>query len=76
MTTVQYTRTAGRRLTYDISANESGRYTVRLEGRELMRGYDRLSAQGLRCSPNKRKAVGAIHEAKLAIERLSEMNEI
>lgn len=76
MTTVQYTRTTGRQLTYDISADDRGGYTIRLEGRELTRGRDRLVAHGQRHAPNKRKAEGAVHEAKLAIERLREMDEI
>jgi hypothetical protein len=75
MTTVHYTRTAGRRLTYQIRADERGSYTVSLGDKELMRGRDALSAEGIRRAPNKRKVVGAIHEAQLAIERLAEMDE-
>lgn len=76
MTTVRHTRTSGRRLTYEISANDRGYFTVRLGAKEMMRGRDALAADGRHRSPNKRKAVGAIHQAKLAIERLTEMDEI
>jgi hypothetical protein len=75
MVNERYTRTAGMRLTYDISANERGAYTVWLGAKELMRGRDGLTARGTRCVPNKRKAAGAIHQAKIAIERLSDMDE-
>jgi hypothetical protein len=75
MTTVNYTRTTGRRLTYEIRANERGCYTICLGEKELMRGHDSLSAHGTRHAPNKRKMAGAIHEAQLAIERLAEMDE-
>lgn len=76
MTTVRHTRTSGRGLTYEISANDRGHFIIRLGTKELMRGRDSLSADGRHRSPNRRKAVGAIHEAKLAIERLTEMDEI
>lgn len=75
MTTVQYTRTGGRQLTYDIFANDRGWYTIRLGEKELMRGHDPLSADGMHRKPNKRKVAGAIHEATIAIERLSGMDE-
>jgi hypothetical protein len=75
MVNERYTRTAGLRLTYDISANERGSYSVWLGTKELLRGRDNLTARGSRCAPNKRKAAGAIHEAKLAIERLHGMDE-
>lgn len=76
MTTVRHTRTSGRCLTYEICANDRGYFTVRLGAKEMMRGRDALSADGRHRAPNKRKAAGAIHEAKLAIERLTEMDEI
>lgn len=75
MVNTRYTRTSGLQLTYDISANERGNYSVWLGEKELMRGHDSLTARGKRCIPNKRKAAGAIHEAKIAIERLSDMAE-
>jgi hypothetical protein len=75
MVHTRYTRTAGLHLTYDISANERGSYSVWLGEKEMMRGHDSLTARGKRCVPNKRKAAGAIHEAKIAIERLSDMSE-
>jgi hypothetical protein len=75
MATVQYTRSRGRQLTYEISTDDRGRYTICLEGRELLRGRDPLSAHGRHKGPNKRKAAGALHEAKLAIESLSAMPE-
>lgn len=67
MTHVQYTRSSGRRLTYLIRADDQGRFTVQLGDKELLRGRDRLSAGTRRCESNKRKAAGAVHEAKLAI---------
>jgi hypothetical protein len=75
MVNTRYTRTSGLQLTYDISASERGLYSVWLGDKELMRGHDSLTARGKRCVPNKRKAAGAIHEAKIAIERLSGMSE-
>ncbi|MBI5278375.1 MAG: hypothetical protein HY854_18185 [Burkholderiales bacterium] len=70
-----YTRSRGRRLTYTIRTDERGRYSVCLEGNELLRGNDTLSAGGCDKAPNKRKAVGALREAKLAIESLALMRE-
>lgn len=71
-----YTRTAGRQLTYEIHADERGSYVVLLGAKEMLRGRDRLSARGGQPLTNKRKAAGALHEAKLAIENLVEMDEI
>ena len=76
MANIEYTRSTGRQLTYRIAADDRGWYTVHLGDKEMMRGRDALSADGMHRGPNKRKAAGAIHEAKLAIERLSDMNEI
>ncbi|MDB5899922.1 MAG: hypothetical protein JWP22_214 [Ramlibacter sp.] len=76
MTIVQYTRTTGRQLTYVIRADDRGWYSVHLGDKEMLRGRDGLAAGGRHRSPNKRKAVGAIHEAKLAIESLREMSEV
>jgi hypothetical protein len=75
MTTIEYTRESGRQLTYRIRADERGWYSVYLGDKELLRGRDGLAAGGRHREPNKRKAVGAIHEAKLAIESLSHMEE-
>jgi hypothetical protein len=38
MAIVDYTRKAGRQLTYRIRADELGRYTVHLGGKQLLRG--------------------------------------
>jgi len=75
MVNTRYTRTTGLQLTYDISANERGTYSVWLGDKEMMRGEDSLTARGKRCEPNKRKAAGATHEAQREIERLSAMSE-
>ena len=75
MTTLQYTRTTGLKLTYRIQANDRGGYAILLGDKELMRGRDGLSAGGRQDAPNKRKAVGAAREAMQAIERLSLMDE-
>jgi len=75
MTTVEYTRKAGRQLTYRIHADELGRYAVHLGEKELLRGRDSLSADGRHRTPNKRKIVGAIAQAQSAIESLSLMDE-
>ena len=75
MQTLEYTRKAGQRLTYRIHADEHGRFTVVLEGKELLRGRDSLSAEGRHRAPNKRKVAGAIAEAQRAIENLSLMDE-
>lgn len=72
---IEYTRRAGRQLTYHICADERGRFSVRLGDKELLRGRDSLSAGGRERGPNKRKAAGAIAKAKLAIERLCLMDE-
>lgn len=75
MTTLDYQRQAGRQLTYRIRADDRGTYAVYLGEKELLRGRDPLSAGGQHRGANKRKAVGAIHEAKRAIESLAEMDE-
>lgn len=75
MENVQYTRKSGQQLTYRIQADEYGRFTIRIGDKELLRGRDGLSAGGRRRVPNKRKAAGAVAEAKRAIERLSLMEE-
>jgi hypothetical protein len=75
MDTVEYTRKAGQRLTYCIEADEHGRYTVTLAGKEMLRGRDDLAAGGRRRAPNKRKVAGAIAEAQREIEALSLMDE-
>lgn len=75
MQTIHYTRTSGLRLTYDIRADDRGWYSVHLGNKEMMRGRDALSANGPHRSRNKRKEEGALHEAKLAIERLTHMDE-
>lgn len=74
-TTVEYTRKAGRRLTYCIRADNHGRFTITLGDRELLQGRDSLSAGGSQRAPNRRKAAGAIAEAQRAIEALSLMDE-
>ena len=75
MTNHEYTRSTGLRLTYRIRADERGWYTVYLGDKELLRGRDPLSAGGMHRTPSKRKVVGAVHQAKLAIESLSQMPE-
>lgn len=75
MTTHEYTRSSGQRLTYRIRADERGWYTVYLGDKELLRGRDPLSAGGMHRAPSKRKVVGALHQARLAIESLSQMAE-
>jgi hypothetical protein len=75
MEVLEYTRKSGRQLTYRIEADEHGRYTVTLAGKELLRGRDGLAAGGRRRAPNKRKVAGAIAEAQRAIEALSMMDE-
>lgn len=75
MPTVNYTRSCGRQLTYQISTDWNGGYTVSLNGREVLRGRDPLSAGGPHKGPNKRKAMGALQEAQRAIERLAAMDE-
>lgn len=76
MQIANYTRSSGRQLTYEIRTSERGAYTICLNGRELLRGRDALSAGGRHKGPNKRKAVGALHEAQRAIESLCAMAEI
>jgi hypothetical protein len=75
MAIVDYTRKVGRQLTYRIRADELGRYTVHLGGKQLLRGRDRLAERGRGHSGNKRKLAGAIAEAEQAIENLSLMDE-
>jgi hypothetical protein len=75
METVEYTRTAGQRLTYRIQADEYGRYSITLGDKELLRGRDGLTAGGRHRAPNKRKVAGAIAQAQRAIETLSMMEE-
>lgn len=75
MTRVEHQRTRGRRLTYQIQADERGAYAVYLGEKELMRGCDSLAAGGRHRAPNKRKVQGAIEQAKRAIEDLALMDE-
>jgi hypothetical protein len=76
MVTLDYSRTSGRGLTYHIRADEWGFYTVFLGDKEMLRGQDPLCAHGRHRSPNKRKAQGAVHQAKMAIESLRDMPEV
>ncbi|HEX2547167.1 MAG TPA: hypothetical protein VHL79_19955 [Ramlibacter sp.] len=76
MTTDNYCRSTGRRLTYRIQADEWGFFSVHLDDKELLRGQDPLCAHGRHRSPNKRKAQGALHQARLAIESLRDMPEV
>lgn len=76
MESLDYTRKHGRQLTYRIQADERGRFTVTLDGKEMLRGRDSLAAAGGRHrAPNKRKVAGAIAQAQRAIEALSLMDE-
>jgi hypothetical protein len=75
MTTVAYTRKNGKQLTYEIRADERGRFSVHLGEKEMLRGRDGLSANGGR-KPNRRKLAGAIDEAQRAIEDLTLMDEL
>lgn len=75
MLNVDYCRSTGRRLTYRIQADNWGGFLVFLGDKELLRGRDPLCADGRHRKPNKRKAAGAVHHAKLAIESLSAMTE-
>ena len=75
MAITDYCRPTGRKLTYRITTDDWGRYSVHLGDKELLRGQDPLCAYGRHRAPNKRKAQGALHHAKLAIETLREMPE-
>lgn len=75
MAIFQYTRKAGRRLTYQIRIDARGHYSVSLDDRELLRGHDRLMAGGRRAAPNKRTVAGAVNAAQLEIESLAQMDE-
>jgi hypothetical protein len=46
MQTVEYTRKAGRQLTYRIRADDLARYEVHIGDKELLRGRDTLSRAG------------------------------
>lgn len=75
MAITDYCRSTGHRLTYRITTDAWGRYSVHLGDRELLRGQDPLCAHGRHRSPNKRKAQGALQQAKMAIEMLRDMPE-
>lgn len=75
MLTIDYARSTGRCLTYRIRADDWGTFAVFLGDKELLRGRDPLCAHGRHRLPNKRKAAGAVHHAKEAIESLREMTE-
>ncbi|MCG2593310.1 hypothetical protein LZ009_11005 [Ramlibacter sp. XY19] len=75
MISAEYTRTTGRSLTYRIRADDWGGYRIYLGELELASGRDTLSAHGSHRAPNKRKAIGAMHIAKEAIESLRFMRE-
>jgi hypothetical protein len=76
MLTLDYCRSTGRRLTYRIQADHWGGFQVFLGDKELLRGRDPLCAHGRHSKPNKRKAAGALHQARLAIESLNAMTEV
>lgn len=71
----EYTRSSGRRLTYQIRIDGRGCYSVQLDGKELLRGHDRLAAGGRTAGPNKRKVAGAVNHAQREIESLAQMDE-
>ena len=75
MATTDYCRSTGRKLTYRITTDGWGRYSVHLGDKELLRGQDPLCANGRHRAPNKRKANGAVEHAKSAIESLRDMPE-
>ena len=76
MASVQYPRKHGQQLTYRIQADERGHFKVTLDGKEMLRGRDKLAAAGGgHRGPNRRKVAGAIAEAQQAIEALSLMDE-
>jgi len=76
MLTVDHCRTTGLRLTYRIQADRWGGFLVYLGEKRLLRGRDPLCAHGRHTQPNKRKAAGAVQQARLAIESLSSMSEV
>jgi hypothetical protein len=75
MESVAYTRKAGQALTYRIRADEHGRFTITLDGKQMLKGRDSLAAGGQHRWPNRRKLAGAIAQAQHAIEALSLMDE-
>lgn len=75
MTQVDYTRCAGKKLTYRIQADSWGWFEVWLGGALLMKGHDRLAAHGVHRKPSRRKEAGAVAAACVAIETLREMSE-
>ena len=71
-----YTRSCGRQLTYRISVDGRGGFTVWLQDKVLLRGHDPLAAGGRSHGPNKRRAAGALQQARGEIESLSLMSEV
>ncbi|RYF16268.1 MAG: hypothetical protein EOO30_11680 [Comamonadaceae bacterium] len=75
MSSFEYTRSGGRRLTYQIRVDGRGCFSVLLDGKHLMSGRDRLAAGGRTAGPNKRKVAGAVNQAQREIESLAQMDE-
>lgn len=74
MAKVQYTRKQGAGLTYDIEADQYGRYTISLGGKVLKRGSEPLvTLRMLRPSPE--REAEALDAACGAIDLLMGMTE-
>jgi len=72
---VLYTRPTGLRLTYQIVADERGRYTIALDAVILKRGFDPLVERGLR-APGESVMRSTIAHAQMAILYLIGMREV
>jgi len=73
-TSVQHQRNAGKRLTYDIRADDHGNFEILLNGKVLKRGTDPLVLCGLR-APGPAVMASAIRYAKAGILYLHLMRE-
>lgn len=75
MVKVRYTRKQGLKLTYDIEANTSGSYLIRLDGKVLRNQSDPLVVLGID-PPSEERQAEALRRAKADIELLMGIREV
>ena len=74
MTTLTYTRSGGKRRTYDIQTDTSGSFAISLNGKVLKQGYEPLVVRGLR-RPGRAAEESSLRYAKVAVDYLLGMSE-
>lgn len=74
MATFTYTRSGGKRRTYEIQTNQSGSYLISLNGKVLKQGCEPLVVRGLR-RPGRDAEESSLRYAKVAVDYLLGMSE-